>query len=235
MCADALVEEGQHVMVAVDVQPHALVANPVGDREAEHLACTSWTCRWHVGGEEVHVAELARMPAGDARRVPHLGRTGVVGPQRAAPAARGCRRGRRSRAPSPRSGTVIARHAAAARGDRPRRLVQRHARRPARSTRSRGPAGSAEVFKRQRVVLVGAAQDRGLASTASPCRPSSVLPAPTRLAERGDAQHGMVQPADEPRGGHRRPSSGRARGGLRNALAGLALRESPAPRAGSAR
>ena len=76
----ALVHEGDHVVVGVDVKPDAAVAEPVGQAHARARRCRSPLLGGQVAGQEVDVAELAGPKAGqhawssgrcrDARRHP---------------------------------------------------------------------------------------------------------------------------------------------------------------------
>jgi hypothetical protein len=59
----ALVDQRHHVVVGVDVQPHASVAQPVGDPHAQRLGVKA-QLRPQSAGEEVDVAK----PAGVADR-----------------------------------------------------------------------------------------------------------------------------------------------------------------------
>ena len=59
-----LLQEREHVMVGVHVQPHALGADPVRHLETQHLRIHPPAA--HIAREEVDVAELSRVPPGDA-------------------------------------------------------------------------------------------------------------------------------------------------------------------------
>ena len=63
----ALVHERHDVVVGADVQPHAAVAEPVGQPHAEHVD-VEVLLLVDARGEEVDVAELARVAERDARR-----------------------------------------------------------------------------------------------------------------------------------------------------------------------
>jgi hypothetical protein len=66
---EALVEQREDVVVAVDVQPAALVADPVGHREPDPLVPRDHAR--DVGGEVVHVLDPARAERGE-----HVGEPG---------------------------------------------------------------------------------------------------------------------------------------------------------------
>jgi hypothetical protein len=59
----ALLGEGEDVVVAVHVQPAALLRDPVGDLEAQH-ALVPLDHRLDVGGQVVDVPELSRVEGG---------------------------------------------------------------------------------------------------------------------------------------------------------------------------
>src|SRR5207249_3382189 len=63
----ALLDEGERVVIGVDVQPDALAAEPVRDAHAEHLRVEGGL-RLEIGGEEIRVPELARAEAGQLGR-----------------------------------------------------------------------------------------------------------------------------------------------------------------------
>ncbi len=72
----ALVDQRHHVVVGVDVEPDAVLAEPVGHGHAEHARVEVDLLR-HRAREEVHVAELAR-----GADVPVAGRPRVRRPRR---------------------------------------------------------------------------------------------------------------------------------------------------------
>ena len=73
---EVLLQEGEHVMVGVHVQPYAFGANPVRHLETEHLGVPLHLPS-DIAGEVVHVTELSRVPAWNARRMTDFRRPAI--------------------------------------------------------------------------------------------------------------------------------------------------------------
>ena len=205
----ALVDQRHHVMVRVDVEPDAPVAEPVRHAHAEHVRVERDVLTERAR-EEVDVAELARMVARQVGRRPRVRR----------PAGRGLAVGHEldhvAVGVRDEEGAVTILVRRAGRVEVRSRGVER-ARAAQLEARVVVPRAVA-LDQLERVRLVVARQQRAAAVAPAVREPELDRPAPRRLLEVGDAQGDVVDAADgdhapspPPRAARPRPPGWRGR------------------------